>query len=98
MEGSMLLLVRLFSVLSKGSCIDSSGVVGVDDTSSGCFIRGEVESCVEAWDEPWSCELSLDSSSGVPGRSVEVKGGIADIGDSASYVGVREVNQGCARI
>jgi len=42
----------LLSVLSKGSTTDSSGVVGVEDTRSGCLISGETDSCVEASDVP----------------------------------------------
>lgn len=79
-------VATLLSELSKGSLRDSSGVVGLDDPRSGCFIRGDSDSCVEACDE--SGAVLLSESRRVPslgeGGRVKGSGGAAESGDSCS--------------
>jgi hypothetical protein len=57
----------ILAVLSKGSLIDSSGVVGVEDIKSGCLIKGESDSWVDTSEESGAlpAELRRDSPSGV---------------------------------
>ncbi len=64
--------------------MESSGVVGAEDMSSGCLMKGEGDSCVEASEESGAVlsELRLDCVSGVEGLS-EVVGKGTDTGSAS---------------
>jgi len=64
--------------------MESSGVVGAEDMSSGCLMNGEGGSCVEASDESGAVlsESHLDCASGVEDL-LEVVGKVTDAGSGS---------------